>query len=90
MSALLDVILPVFILIGFGWLAARMGKFSESHVDGLMKFAQSYALPCVLFRGVAQLDLWQATDGFHRYRLCRDVLELAAAWPADYRARLWP
>ncbi|WP_283178049.1 AEC family transporter [Gemmobacter sp. 24YEA27] len=62
MSALLDVILPVFIVIGFGWLAARAGKFSESHVDGLMKFAQSYALPCVLFRGVAGLDLSLAYD----------------------------
>ncbi len=57
MSALLDVILPVFIVIGFGWLAARMGKFTDSHVDGLMKFAQNYALPCVLFKGVAGLDL---------------------------------
>ncbi len=62
MSALLDVILPVFLVIGFGWLAARLGKFGESHIDGLMKFAQSYALPCVLFRGVAQLDLSQAYD----------------------------
>ncbi|NPD13682.1 AEC family transporter [Xinfangfangia sp. D13-10-4-6] len=62
MSALLDVILPVFLLIGCGWLAARFGGFSESHVDGLMKFAQSYALPCVLFRGVAELDLSAAYD----------------------------
>ncbi|WP_112309297.1 AEC family transporter [Pseudogemmobacter bohemicus] len=62
MSALLDVILPVFIVIGFGWLAARMGKFSDSHIDGLMKFAQNYALPCVLFRGVAGLDLSLAYD----------------------------
>lgn len=60
MSALLDVILPVFLLIGFGFAAAKAGLFSDSAVDGLMRFAQSFALPCVLFRGVAQMDLGQA------------------------------
>ena len=39
MSALLDVILPVFILIGAGWLAARRGIFTETAVDGVMSFA---------------------------------------------------
>lgn len=60
MSALLDVILPVFLVIGFGWIAAWRGWFSDSAVDGLMRFAQGFALPCVLFLGVAQLDLSSA------------------------------
>ena len=60
MSALLDVILPVFLVIGFGWFAAFRGWFSDSAVDGLMRFAQTFALPCVLFLGVAQLDLSRA------------------------------
>ena len=60
MSALLDVIVPVFIVIGFGWLAARLGLFTDAAVDGLMRFAQSFALPCVLFLGVARLDLSSA------------------------------
>lgn len=60
MSALLDVILPVFLLIGFGYAAAQMGWFSEPHVDGVMRFAQSFALPVLLFKSISALDLSQA------------------------------
>lgn len=60
MSALIDVILPVFVVIGFGWLAAWRGLFSDSAVDGVMRFAQSFALPVLLFKNVATLDLGAA------------------------------
>ena len=59
MSALLDVILPVFLVIGFGWVVARLGKFGEEAVDGLMRFAQTFAIPCLLFSSIARLDLSQ-------------------------------
>src|SRR5690606_28872690 len=62
MSALIEVILPVFLLIGFGYAAARAGLFPEAAVDGLMRFAQNFALPCLLFRSIAQLDLSAAYD----------------------------
>jgi predicted permease len=62
MTALLDVILPVFLVIGFGYGAARFGLFSEASVDGLMRFAQNFALPCLLFRSIATLDLAGAYD----------------------------
>ncbi|MDP4031440.1 MAG: AEC family transporter [Pseudorhodobacter sp.] len=62
MSALLDVILPVFLVIGFGYAAARSGLFGESAVDGVMRFAQNFAVPCLLFRSIAQLDLAGAYD----------------------------
>ncbi|MDR7124088.1 AEC family transporter [Pseudotabrizicola sp. 4114] len=57
MTALLDVILPVFMVIAFGYAAARFGLFSDSAVDGLMRFAQNFAVPCLLFRSIATLDL---------------------------------
>ncbi|MDO9637703.1 MAG: AEC family transporter [Pseudotabrizicola sp.] len=57
MTALLDVIVPVFLVIGFGYAAARFGLFSDSAVDGLMRFAQNFAVPCLLFRSIATLDL---------------------------------
>ncbi|GLS86428.1 malonate transporter [Cypionkella aquatica] len=60
MSALLDVILPVFLLIGFGYAAARAKLFSDAAVDGVMRYAQSFALPVLLFRNVANLDLGTA------------------------------
>jgi malonate transporter and related proteins len=62
MNALLDVILPVFVVIGFGWLAARAGLFPDTAVDGLMKFAQGFAVPCLLFRSIAHLDLAAVYD----------------------------
>ena len=42
MAALLDVILPVFLVIGFGYLAVWKGYFSDAGVDGLMKFTQKF------------------------------------------------
>lgn len=62
MSALLDVILPVFLIIGFGWAAARGGLITEAGVDGIMRFSQNFALPCLLFRNMAGLDLRTAFD----------------------------
>lgn len=62
MSALLDVILPVFLLIGFGYAAARAGLFGETAVDGVMRYAQNFAAPCLLFRSIATLDLGGAYD----------------------------
>ncbi len=62
MNALLDVILPVFLVIGFGYAAARAGLFSDSAVDGIMRFAQNFAVPCLLFRSIATLDLSAAYD----------------------------
>ena len=62
MAALFDVILPVFIVIGFGYVMVWRGYFSESAVDGLMKFAQGFAIPCLLFMAIATLDLGQNFD----------------------------
>ncbi len=57
MTALIDVILPVFLVIGFGYAMARAGFIGSDGVDGIMKFAQNFALPCLLFKSVATLDL---------------------------------
>ncbi|MFN4192732.1 MAG: AEC family transporter [Tabrizicola sp.] len=62
MSALLDVILPVFLVIGFGYAAVRAGWLAETAIDGLMRFAQNFAVPCLLFRSIAHLDLSAAYD----------------------------
>ena len=57
MQALLDVILPVFLLIAFGYLAVWQRWFSDAGVDGLMRFTQNFAIPCLLFRAISTLDL---------------------------------
>ncbi|RMD48230.1 MAG: AEC family transporter [Alphaproteobacteria bacterium] len=62
MSALLDVTLPVFLVIGFGFAAVRFGLFPASGADALMRFAQNFAVPCLLFRAIATLDLGAEFD----------------------------
>lgn len=57
MTALIDVILPVFLVLGFGYAAAWRGIFSESAVDGLMRFATNFAVPCLLFTAISSIDL---------------------------------
>jgi malonate transporter and related proteins len=57
MSVLLDVILPVFLVIGFGWAVTARGWITDAGIDGIMRFAQSFALPVLLFKNVAALDL---------------------------------
>lgn len=57
MQALIDVILPVFLVLGFGYLATWRGWFQDSWIDGLMRFAQNFAIPCLLFRAISRLDL---------------------------------
>lgn len=57
MSALLDVTLPVFLVIGFGHLAVWRLGFSDTAADALMKFAQNFAIPVLLFSAISSLDL---------------------------------
>lgn len=57
MQTLISVIMPVFLLIGFGYLAAWRGYFSAANVDGLMRFATNFAVPVLLFRAISSLDL---------------------------------
>ena len=61
-QTLIDVILPVFLVIGAGYGATRSGWFSPAHVDGLMKFTQGFAIPCLLFRAIAHIDLQSGFD----------------------------
>lgn len=57
MQALLDVILPVFLVIGAGYLTVWRGYFSDAHVDALTTFTQNFAIPCLLFAAMSRLDL---------------------------------
>ena len=62
MQALVEVILPVFLVIGFGYLAVWRGWFSDAGVEGLMTFTQKFAIPCLLFAAIARLDLGQSFE----------------------------
>ena len=49
MNALIDVILPVFLVLGFGYLATWRRFITEPAIDGLMKFSQNFAIFVAVF-----------------------------------------
>lgn len=57
MQALIEVILPVFLVIGAGYAAVWRRYFSDDAVDGLMVFTQRFAIPCLLFKAISTLDI---------------------------------
>ncbi|MBE1282798.1 MAG: AEC family transporter [Rhodobacteraceae bacterium] len=61
-QSLIDVILPVFLVIGAGYATTRAGYFRFEHIDGIMRFTQGFAIPCLLFRAIADLDLSTSFD----------------------------
>ncbi len=62
MTDIATIILPVFIVLGFGYVAVWHGLFSSDGVDGLMKFTQNFGIPCLLFSAISTLDLQQNFD----------------------------
>lgn len=53
MSAFVDIVLPVFALIGVGYAAARLGFFDETATRALGRFVFQFALPVMLFSSLA-------------------------------------
>jgi malonate transporter and related proteins len=62
MSGLLTVVLPVFLIVGAGYLCVWRQYFAPSVADGLMRFTQGFAIPCLLFRAIAKIDLSTGFD----------------------------
>ncbi|WP_300039237.1 AEC family transporter [uncultured Roseobacter sp.] len=62
MQTLLDVILPVFLVIGFGYVAVWRNLFPTEGIDGVMRFTQNFAIPCMLFQAIASMDLGASFD----------------------------
>jgi malonate transporter len=60
MQAIFDVILPVFLVVGFGYVVVWRKLFSAAAVDGLMYYTQNFAIPCLLFMALIKIDLGQA------------------------------
>ena len=62
MLTIFNIVLPVFLVVGAGYAAAKAGIIADVTVDALMKFAQTYAIPCLLFLSIYQLDLGVVFD----------------------------
>ena len=59
MTALLLIVLPVFVLIAIGYLGRRTGLLSNRTGDGLSDFVFTLAVPCLLFRTLARAEIPQ-------------------------------
>ncbi|MEM6676946.1 MAG: AEC family transporter [Pseudomonadota bacterium] len=60
--ALFLIVLPVFLVVGAGYLAVRTGAFPDNGVNALVKFATGIAIPVLLFRAIYGLDLSSALE----------------------------
>jgi malonate transporter len=54
---ILSVVLPVFIIAAVGYLSVKFRFLSSTNIDGLMRYALRFAVPCLLFRAISTLDL---------------------------------
>ena len=62
LNEILNIVAPVFIVVGAGYLAVRIDLISAEPIDQLMKFAITFAIPCLLFRATSSIDLSAAFD----------------------------
>lgn len=62
MLALLQVVAPVFLVTAAGYAAVWLGYVKDSHIDGLNRFSQGVAIPCLLFNAAMTLDLGRVFD----------------------------
>ncbi len=62
MQNLIVVILPVFLVIGFGAVANKLFGAKAELFEALMKYSQGFAFPVLLFRGVSRLQLGDTFD----------------------------
>lgn len=60
MLSVLNVIAPVFILIGLGFLAVRVKLYPQAGVGGLIAYVNNFATPCLLFRAMIDVDFGTA------------------------------
>lgn len=62
MSSLFSVILPIFVLIGVGFIAVRTRYVSASVVEALGTFVLNFALPALILHALLLQDLQQTLD----------------------------
>ena len=57
MEVFFKVILPVFFVIGIGYLSVWLKWLNEKNIDGLTTIAQNFAIPCLLFYAIAKIEI---------------------------------
>ncbi|MBT6095242.1 MAG: AEC family transporter [Rhodospirillaceae bacterium] len=57
MSVLINIILPVFAIVGIGFASTRRGWISTAGAEGLGAFVFNFAIPAMLFKAMATRDM---------------------------------
>src|SRR5690606_35603548 len=75
MLAILNIIAPVFAIIGVGYLAVRFRLYPTEGVRGLVAFVNNFATPCLLFQAMLTSDFgttfnWSVIIPFYVGALC--------------------
>ena len=60
---ILAITIPIYIVIGIGYLAGRAGAFSTTDMRVLGKFVVRFALPALLFTALSQRPIADVIDG---------------------------
>lgn len=60
MFAILNVVIPVFAIIGLGYFAVRFRLYPTEGVRGLVAFVNNFATPCLLFQAMLTSDFGTA------------------------------
>ena len=84
MQILFQVTVPVFLIIGAGYLSVRFRMLTDDHIQGLMTFAQRVAIPCLMFRAISQIDFQTNFDplfmtSFYAGSICSFLLGVGGA-----------
>ncbi|EHM03313.1 transporter, auxin efflux carrier family protein [Acetobacteraceae bacterium AT-5844] len=77
MSVLLQIILPIFALIGLGYASAKMKWISEEGLRGLNDFVFRLALPCLIFNGATTPHPGGGATAFAFFTGCLTAYALA-------------
>jgi malonate transporter and related proteins len=60
--ALLEIVVPVFLVVGAGYASSRTGFLAASAIDALAAFAVRIGIPALLFLALLRVDLDRAMD----------------------------
>ncbi|MEM1313700.1 MAG: AEC family transporter [Pseudomonadota bacterium] len=82
---ILEIVLPVFLIVGAGYGGVRIGFFKSVQIDALLFFATRFAIPCLLFDAMVNLDLGETFEprfllSYYASATAAFVLTSLAAW----------
>ncbi|NLB31715.1 MAG: AEC family transporter [Alcaligenaceae bacterium] len=78
MLAILNITLPLFLLIGIGYSAVKLGFLSLEHNRGLGSYVLNFAYPALVFNAISTLDITSAF--IYEYVLIYGGISITLYW----------